>query len=128
MFQRGLLPLQPNSHEVIATDVAALAPPFRHAPITTPALPSQTLLGDACANTPAAVHTNMVEMAMAGQLPISTPEQRLRNRRTKGSCYGVPPGLSQALEHGYISPNMAPPPGLLWRHRGGAWTLCPRGG
>ena len=45
-----------------------------------------------------------------------------------GSEYGVPPALKQALQHGYIHPNLAPPKGFHWKCRGGSWRLAQQGG
>ena len=79
------------------------------------------------ANVPLTLHERMSEMASQGLLPTTSLHQRERNRRT-GSDYRVPTQLQEALEHGYISPNLPPPAGLKWVHKAGEWTLVPRGG
>ena len=82
--------------------------------------------GDASANTPPTLNTSAPgtppEMAARfacmmeeGILFSTTMEQRRRNRPTSGTQYGVPHGLREALDHGYIHPNLPPPPGLEWR-------------
>ena len=43
----------------------------------------------------------------AGRIPAA--EQRSHHRRTSGTSYGVPPGLSEALAAGYIHPDLPPP-------------------
>ena len=102
--------------------------PFAPAPLEAPSKIGRNILGNRSTDTPAEVHARMIEMASRGEIPITSLQQRVRNKRTSGSSYGVPEGLADAIRHGYISPNLAPPKGLVWRHRGGSWVLAPRGG
>ena len=102
-------------------------PPFLQEPQPS-AEPSQQSLGKCDAGVPPAVHSQLQEMADNGLLSPTTLQQRRRNRGTSGSEYGVPPDLAEALRFGFISPNLPPPAGLIWRHRGGQWILAPRGG
>ena len=103
-------------------------PPFVIPEATAPFAPRDDILGRRAPGTPAELHAEMVRMANEGSIPITSLQQRQRNRGTAGSSYGIPPGLTAALAHGYISPNLPPPAGLVWGHRGGAWVLLPRGG
>ena len=71
----------------------------------------------------------MEELFRSGGVPQSTPEQRERNRGTSGSRYTVPKGpLQEALDWGYIGPNLPPPVGLRWVGHGGKWVLLVHGG
>lgn len=86
------------------------------------------LLGSA-GKVPRDVHERMEELCRSGGVPASTLEQRERNKLTGGSTYGVPIGpLQDALHYGYISPNLAPPAGYIWKFREGNWQLVLRGG
>ncbi|CAE7531912.1 unnamed protein product [Symbiodinium microadriaticum] len=86
------------------------------------------LLGAANEGVPAAVHQEMQRLAEAGVLPITTPEQRARNRCSGGSEYGVPAAFADARRFSYVHPNFPPPTGYFWRCRGSEWTLCVKGG
>ena len=85
-------------------------------------------LGKKASDVPSEVHSRMLAMVRDGQLVATTPAQRDRNRRTLNTSYHVPVVLTDALAFGYISPNLPPPRGMIWRNNGGAWRLCPRGG
>ena len=76
----------------------------------------------------AEIHARMLELRRQGAIPCSTLEQRKRNALTSSSMYGVPPALGETLKYGYLSPNLAPPVGFVWRCRGGRWALAPQGG
>ena len=86
------------------------------------------LLGERCEGVPLEVHRRMIKLATDGCLPITSPAQRSRQRATASSGSGVPQPLLEALRYSYISPNLEAPRGLVWRCRGKAWVLCPRGG
>ncbi|CAE7338928.1 unnamed protein product [Symbiodinium sp. CCMP2592] len=64
--------------------------------------------------TPPQVAARLAIMIAEGRLPRTTAEQRRRNHRTSGNTYGVPEGLTEALEAGYIHPNLPPPQGMVW--------------
>ena len=67
--------------------------------------------------------------ARTGKIPVTTPDQRSRNRVTSNSSYEVPQEFEAALKAGYLHPNLPPPQGLIWRCKpGGSWKLCLRGG
>lgn len=85
-------------------------------------------LGDAAPMVPAAVHKEMEALYGRGELPRTSLEERLRNKPTSGSGYGVPPALRDAFRHGYIHPNLSPPLGMRWKARAGVWHLLPVGG
>ena len=74
------------------------------------------------------VRAELERMVTEGMLPRTTSEQRKRQKLSRGSEYGVPPNLKNALKWGYISPNLPAPTGMQWRARGGRWSLLPRGG
>ena len=94
----------------------------------TPRSETETGLGDR-GDVPAAVHQRMEQLFQAGGVPKSTPQQRKRQRGTGGSQYVVPQGpLVEALEWGYISPNLPAPAGLRWVGQGNKWALCVHGG
>jgi len=85
-------------------------------------------LGAAAAGCPADVHQRMQDLYARGALPLTSPEQRSRQRLSAGTDYGVPRMYREALHHGYLNPNLPPPDHYLWRCRGAVWTLAPRGG
>ena len=88
----------------------------------------QGLLGDR-GDLSQELHDNMEQLARTGGLPITTLEQRRRNRLSNTSFYEVPVALLPALRGGYLHPNLPPPAGLVWRIKPGAsWKLCARGG
>ncbi|CAE6943201.1 unnamed protein product [Symbiodinium natans] len=71
--------------------------------------------GDTTApGTPPEVAARLESLVAEGRLPRTTAEQRRRNNRTSGTTYGVPPGLKEALEAGYIHPNLPAPQGMVW--------------
>ena len=70
----------------------------------------------------------MLQLAQAGVIPITTPEQRSRNLGTGGATYGVPKYLADANSYGYIGPNLEEPDGFRWKSKAGVFTLVPRGG
>ena len=90
--------------------------------------PATDLLGGRCSNVPVGLHSDMLRLVADGTIPKTTLDQRRRNRRTSGSCYGVPQFLKAALEHGYIHPNIEDPAGFSWKHKEGRWLLPPKGG
>ena len=111
---------------MVSSDLSDMAPPF--------AFKEQgeqqggNILGKKAPQVSQELHEEMTQRALKGEIPVTTPQQRQRNRGTAGSSYGVPAGLLPALQNGYISPNLAPPAGLRWKHRSGEWVLVPRGG
>ena len=79
--------------------------------------------------TPDEVTERMEAMIAAGQLPRTTKAQRRRNKRTNNTEYGVPQGLSEALQWGFVHPNLPPPRGMQWVASGlKQFTLQYRGG
>ena len=85
-------------------------------------------LGDRHKGVALALHEKMEEMARRGDIPVTSPSQRLRHRPTKGSEYFVPKDLQAALACGYIAPGLPPPRGLVWKcASGGKWRLRIKG-
>ena len=113
--------------ELALADPDSLSTPFSHPERSTASTAPQTSMGECGEDAPEALHTEMTRLASQGLIPFTSSQQRLRNRRTRGSTYGVPADLSDALRFGYISPNLPPPSGMQWRHRSGAWVLEHRG-
>ena len=93
-----------------------------------PAVVEEHVIGERLPSVPAELHDQMEGMARRGVLPVTSTEQRGRQRGTAGSAYSVPDVLRVALTHGYIGPNLPPPQGLVWRNNGRVWKLCHRGG
>eukprot|EP00971_Amphidinium_carterae_P352645 6492685-Amphidinium_carterae.9 len=85
-------------------------------------------LGKKAKDVPEHVHKQMEELVRQNKIVATTPAQRLRNRRTHNTDYGVPQTLKEGLVWGYISPNLAPPQGMIWRAVAGSWRLSHRGG
>ena len=86
------------------------------------------LLGAAGEGVPPEVHSQMEALALSGDIPVTSLEQRRRQRATSNSGYAVPDTLRMALHHGYIGPNLPPPRGLVWQCSGRRWRLSVRGG
>ena len=86
------------------------------------------VLGPAEDGVPAGLHAEMEALARAGEIPKTILEQRVRNKGSAGSTYAVEKELAAARQWGYISPNLPPPAGKIWRVRIGQWRLVPRGG
>ena len=132
--KRTLLESQKSGHmlseveldRLIAVSVDDVAPPFKEEIRSGEALANS--LGRKGDEVPLAVHQDMLEKVAAGIIAPTTLEQRRRNKGTVNSLYGVPPEFAEARRYGYISPNLPAPKGLIWRARGGEWTLAPRGG
>lgn len=85
-------------------------------------------LGEAAPGVPASVHSAMEKLMREGGIPCTSLEQRLRCGPKAGSGYGVPPGLQEAFQHGYIHPNLPPPLGAKWVCHASVWRLLPQGG
>ena len=85
------------------------------------------LLGERDPSVPPAVQDEMESMARRSMLPITSLQQRQRNKLSEGE-YSVPGALQPALKHGFIHPNLQPPEGFAWRAQGGRWRLCAKGG
>ena len=64
--------------------------------------------------TPPAVRERMEALIASGAIPKTTEAQRRRNKRTANTTYGTPPGLTEALDFGYVHPNLPPPRGMQW--------------
>eukprot|EP00971_Amphidinium_carterae_P136415 2702965-Amphidinium_carterae.1 len=95
----------------------------------TPREATPSLLGAAAPGVPAEVHREMERLAAMGALPITSPDQRARQKFSKGSAYAVPQMYKQARDYKYLTPNLPPPTGLVWRCRGqNEWILCHKGG
>ena len=97
-------------------------------PFNPPAAEQPELLGTANDGVPAELHQEMQRLAQAGVIPITTPDQRARNRGSGGTEYGVPAAFADARRFSYVHPNLPPPTGYHWRCRGSEWTLCVKGG
>ena len=93
-----------------------------------PAVVGENVLGERLPSVPAELHDQIEKMAWRGVLPVTSTEQRERQRGTAGSANSVPDVLRAALTHGYIGPNLPLPRGLVWRNDGRVWKLCHRGG
>ena len=106
--------------------VAPFAPPPVTAPLKADKAVS-TLLGQA-GDVPQHIHEEMRALRRNGVIPETTLSQRLRNRPATDTSYSVPTDMRSAALLGYVGPNLTPPPGLIWRFKGGVWRLCPRGG
>ena len=85
-------------------------------------------LGVRSSEVPEAVHSQMEDWASQGHVPITSPQDRARNRRTANTEYGVPDAFAEALKCGYFSPSLPPPTGLIWVAGKGKWRLSIRGG
>ena len=85
-------------------------------------------LGAAGKSVPKEVHERMQALYLSGGVPPTNLGQRERTRLTGGTNYAVPSALKEALEYGYIHPNLAPPSGYRWSYHGGNWRLVLRGG
>ena len=121
-----LLPEKDLDALAVASADSMVVAPFCAPPSSTKPL-KKKILGSA-GKVPRDVHERMEELCLSGGVPASTLEQRQRNKLTGGSTYGVPIGpLQEALHYGYISPNLAPPAGYIWKFRGN-WQLVLRGG
>ena len=103
--------------------------PFRPAaiPKTKSGQPKKRLLGTA-GSVSRDVHQRMEELAAQGGIPVSTLPQRQRNKLTSGTNYFVPAELKEALDNGYLHPNLAPPLGMQWCYQNATWRLQIRGG
>jgi hypothetical protein len=132
----GLLPSMAQLNTMLISDWTSFeAPLLHHAGIVAGSssagiggLIVGDLLGGIVEGVPQNVHAQMVALVEAGSIPVSTVAMRLRSRGTSASEYGVPTGLAQARDYGYIGPNLPPPLGMVWKCRGGKWSLAPRGG
>ena len=82
----------------------------------------QDILGGANAGVPAAVHAEIVAMAVAGYVPVTTPKQRQRNLPT--SC-AAPEMFADALHFSFVHPNLPAPQGFRWHAGGGKFRLAP---
>jgi len=78
--------------------------------------------------TPPLVAEAMTRMMEAGALPVTSVEQRRRNRLTRGSNYGVPDFYKAALKAGYLRPNLQAPRGYRWKATRQGWSMLPQGG
>lgn len=101
--------------------------------VGTPAPPAgvaagAALLGEPGPDVPERIHAEMERLAQLGALPVTTLEQRLRNKGTAGSTYGVPQFFAAARRYGYLSPNFEAPSGYRWVNRSGAWILTIKAG
>ena len=88
--------------------------PFSSSVATTPAScaqPSQSSVLGAAGHASDELHNSMEELASTGKIPVTTPQQRSRNRVTSNSSYEVPKEFEEALKAGYIHPNLPPPEG-----------------
>ena len=86
------------------------------------------LLGEPGPDVPGPIHAEMERLASLGVLPVTTLEQRLRNKGIPGSTYGVPQFFAAARRHGYLSPNIEAPSGYRWVNRNGVCILSIKGG
>ena len=109
------------------TDLGA-SPPIEPPTVVHQPAADRNILGEANEGIAEVVHQRLVDMALGGFLPITSAAQRARQKKTPGTVYGVPHWLSDALTHGYISPNLPPPANFVWRCRAGQWMLVRLGG
>mmetsp|Transcript_12535 Transcript_12535/g.39229 ORF Transcript_12535/g.39229 Transcript_12535/m.39229 type:complete len:673 (-) Transcript_12535:137-2155(-) len=91
-------------------------------PIVTPAVMGTDMLGGRTWDCPDAVHTRMLELAATGEIPVSKPEQRIKNVNKRPTFYGAPE-WRDAVKNGYIHPDMPAPRGLKWRKVTMGWKL-----
>ena len=122
----GILLPEADLDKLITATLDDVEPPFNAEIRFGDALPNS--LGRKGDEVPLAVHQDMLDKVAAGIITPTTLEQRRRNKGTANSLYGVPPEFAEARRYGYVSPNLPAPKGLIWRARGGQWTLAPRGG
>ena len=87
---------------------------------TAPEAPDQSA---AAPSTPRDVHDRLQALVDAGVLPKTSAESRRRNRMRSGRNYRTPLVLTEALEWGYISPNLPNPLDHRWIARGNDWIL-----
>ena len=114
--------------EAVAPFVPAqAATPSSESSQRTPSLLRQPLLGDV-GDVPRGIHDQMIALCQQGTIPNTSLSQRLRNRPATDTAYEVPADFQVAVRLGYLGPNLRPPPGLIWRFKGGVWRLVPRGG
>ena len=85
-------------------------------------------LGEAAPGCPDEIHQEMRRLAALGALPLTTLEQRMRQRLSSGTTYGVPPGLRPALHWVYLNPNLPNPTNMCWKCKGKTWLLVLKGG
>jgi len=87
---------------------------------TAPEAPDKSV---AAPSTPRDVHDRLQALVDAGVLPNTSAESRRRNRMRPGRNYRTPLALTEALEWGYISPNLPNPLDHRWIARGNDWIL-----
>ena len=77
--------------------------PFHDVPVPTnkSGQVKKRLLG-AAGGVPREIHQRMEELAASGGVPVTTLEQRRRNKLTGGTSYFVPAELQEALHNGYL--------------------------
>ena len=63
---------------------------------------SANILGLADDGVPQELHLEKTRLAQRGEIPVTSLQQRRRQKATAGSGYLVPNTLEQALVHGYI--------------------------
>ena len=113
----------------MATKDADIEGPFLQAhDLSSQARPRKGLLGKRGENVPADVHQTMEQWCLEGRIPVSSLAQRERQRIVSNTRYEIPAPLAPALRHGYISPNLPPPRGMVWVCRAATWRLRPCGG
>ena len=83
---------------------------------------------DSGPSTPPDVRARMQERMDRGEIPVSTVEQRRRNKRTAGSeYYYIAAVWEEAIRYNYVSPGLRNPYGWYWRPEpGNKWRLCPQ--
>ena len=115
----------------MATQDAEFQAPFQHVPpqeVGARRGGQGSLLGQRSPNVPEELHRQMEEWCAEGRIPRSTLAQRERQRIVSNTRYNIPQPLAAALRHGYISPNLPPPQGMVWVCHASSWRLRPRGG
>ena len=85
-------------------------------------------LGEPVAGIKKEQHERMTKLYMDGAIPQSTQAQRQRNKMTRGTDYGVPADLREALRLGYVHPDIGAPQGMRWRAHPNKYLLVPLGG
>jgi len=100
-----------------------LKEPARPAPsVVTPTVIGADMLGGRTWDCPESVHTAMLDKATRGEIPLSKPEQRMKNMNKRPTFYGAAE-WRDAVKLGYIHPDMNPPRGMKWRKVTMGWKL-----
>ena len=132
LYRNELLPEEELDRCAPHTEDADVPVPWKHKPVAVAqqaaaASSEKPLLGDRDPAVSPSLQAEMESLARRSMLPITSLQQRQRNKLSEGA-YGVPAALKSALAHGFLHPNLPPPEGFAWRAQGGQWRLCAKGG